>query len=369
MNQSSRTVPADGTLHRPPATVTWGSGPGGALPAGTYLAAHSRDAGQLFWHVAVNSGAFSKGSFLFLFSCHWRAPARRRAASARAPPAAVPHIMAVLRRVAAAFLAAPALLAAQTQARPVPSPTRARVLMTSSATAKPAISLDKAKNGLITIAPGEGGAAHTATFVGPIHGLGDTNMGWADAAFQLHMEHLPHVKFVLPNAPQQPVTLNMGLTMPSWYDITTLDDRAGQECEGIEETRSSIESLIAAEVESGIPLDRIVVGGFSQGGAMSLYTGLQYQGRLAGVVCMSGYLPKDHVFSMSEEAKDTPVAQFHGIEDPTVKLEWAKESQRKLLAAGCKECVLKEYPGLGHGASPEELADVAAWVLERLPPQ
>ena len=83
------------------------------------------------------------------------------------------------------------------------------------------------RRGLITIAPGEDGTPHTATFIGPIHGLGDTNMGWAQQAMMLHQQ-LPWVKFVLPNAPTSPVTLNGGMAMPSWYDITDLTDRAGR---------------------------------------------------------------------------------------------------------------------------------------------
>ena len=201
------------------------------------------------------------------------------------------------------------------------APRTSRFLMTA---VKPAISLDKERNGLITIAPGDGGAAHTATFIGPIHGLGDTNMGWADAALQMHTNKLPHVKFMLPNAPVQPVTLNMGMSMPSWYDITSLDDRANQECEGIEDARSLVNSMIATELAAGIPLERIVVGGFSQGGAVALYAGLQYAGTLGGICCMSGYLPKDHAFKLAPEAAKTPVAHFHGLDDPTVKFEWAR---------------------------------------------
>jgi hypothetical protein len=90
----------------------------------------------------------------------------------------------------------------------------ARGLVASAAAAAPRITQDRAANNLITIAPADS-AAHSATFVGPIHGLGDTNLGWADLALQLHAA-LPHVKFVLPNAPTAPVTLNGGMNMPSW---------------------------------------------------------------------------------------------------------------------------------------------------------
>ena len=153
---------------------------------------------------------------------------------------------------------------------------------------QPRVTQDPSRNGQITIEPAEG-AVHSASFVGPIHGLGDSNRGWLDVAGMMHQQ-MPHVKFVLPNAPTSPVTLNGGMAMPSWYDITSLDDRANQPCTGIEESRAVVDALIAAEVAAGIPLDRIVVGGFSQGGAMSLYAGLQYPGRLAGVLVMSGYL-------------------------------------------------------------------------------
>jgi len=232
--------------------------------------------------------------------------------------------------------------------------------------AQPRVTQDRARGGMITIAPAED-STHTATFVGPIHGLGDTNMGWADLAVQLHAA-LPHVKFVLPNAPVSPVTLNGGMKMPSWYDITSLDDRAGQLCTGIDESRAVIDALIEEEVAAGIPLDRIVVGGFSQGGAMSLFCGLQYPGRLAGVCVMSGYLARSDGFELAAEAAETPVAHFHGTIDPVVKVEWARESARLVRELGCTSYELKEYPDLPHSASMEELADVQAWLLQRLPP-
>ena len=193
-------------------------------------------------------------------------------------------------------------------------------------------------------------------------------MGWADAAYQLHTSALQHVKFILPNAPTQPVTLNGGMSMPSWYDITSLDDRANQECDGIDEARAMVGELIEAELAAGTPLSRIVVGGFSQGGALALYAGLQYPGTLAGVCCMSGYLPADHKFDLASEAKATPVAAFHGRDDPTVKIEWQRASQEKLKELGVAEYALNEYDGLGHGANMEELKDVETWLLRVLPP-
>ena len=195
-------------------------------------------------------------------------------------------------------------------------------------TAGPRVTQDRSRGNLITIAPATD-ELHSASFVGPIHGLGDTNMGWAHTAAELHGQ-LPHVKFILPNAPVAPVTLNGGMAMPSWYDITSLTDRAKQPCTGIDESRTAIEALINEEVALGISADRIVVGGFSQGGAMALATGLQYPSTLAGVCVMSGYLAKADSFRLSPGAVNTPVAHFHGTIDPVVKIEWARETARVL---------------------------------------
>lgn len=184
----------------------------------------------------------------------------------------------------------------------------------------------------------------------------------------LHTSSFGHVKFVLPNAPVSPVTLNGGMAMPSWYDITSLDERAGQPCTGIEDSKAAITALIEEEVANGIPLSRIVVGGFSQGGAMSLYAGLQYPATLAGVLVMSGYLPKSEGFAVSDAAKRTPVAHFHGAADPTVKPEWARKSVELVKAAGVEEYTLTEYEGMGHSSSQEEIADVSAWLSRVLPP-
>ena len=129
-----------------------------------------------------------------------------------------------------------------------------------------------------------------------------------------------------------------------------------------------IDALIAEELAAGVPLERIVVGGFSQGGAMALYAGLQYPGRLAGVCCLSGYLAKAESFVLAPEAARTPVAHFHGAADPTVQIAWARESAARLRVLGCMDYRLTEYATLGHSASMEEIADVCTWLEGVLPP-
>ena len=110
-----------------------------------------------------------------------------------------------------------------------------------------------------------------------------------------------------------------------------------------------------------------MVGGFSQGGAMALFTGLQYPEALAGVLCMSGYLAKSEGFELAAAAASTPVLHCHGVVDEVVRIGWARESVEKLKEMGVKDYTLKEYAYLGHGADMEELDDVSAWLKERLP--
>lgn len=126
-----------------------------------------------------------------------------------------------------------------------------------------------------------------------LHGLGDTCHGWDDFV-QYIRPRFPNTRFILPTAPHQPVTLNMGMMMPSWYDIKGSGDRDKETCEGIDDSKKIVDDILASEFAKGIAPGSTVVGGFSQGGALSLWTGLQRadtDAPLAGVLCMSGYLP------------------------------------------------------------------------------
>jgi lysophospholipase-2 len=212
---------------------------------------------------------------------------------------------------------------------------------------------------------------HTATVI-LTHGLGDTADGWRDAA--MHMASLvPHVKWVLPTAPSQPVTLNGGMRMPSWYDIESLSrSRGTQECKGLDDSRAKIMSIVDSEREKGIDTSRIVLAGFSQGGALSLWTGLQipetYTKPLAGVLCLSGYLPKSDAFSLSSHGRVTPVFHCHGSVDPVVIPDFAEVSKQQVDAAGhTAGYELKWYRGMAHSASMEELGDVVNWLKKVVP--
>ncbi|KAL1450938.1 hypothetical protein WDU94_003245, partial [Cyamophila willieti] len=126
-----------------------------------------------------------------------------------------------------------------------------------------------------------------------LHGLGDTGHGWASSMAELKP---PHTKVICPTADTMPVTLNGGYPMPSWFDLISLDANSKEDEEGIKRAAQKIHSLIDKEVSSGIPSDRIVIGGFSQGGALALYSALTYPKKLAGVVALSCWLPMHKTF-------------------------------------------------------------------------
>lgn len=206
------------------------------------------------------------------------------------------------------------------------------------------------------------------------HGLGDTSEGFLDVAQHLS-KHVPHVKFILPTAPTQRVTMNMGMSMPSWYDIKGLDKRSNEYCDGIDASRQRIMDIIDGEMSMGIKRNRIVLAGFSQGGALSLYTGMQLpEGDggsepppLAGIIIMSGYLPHASAFNITRGLETTPIFHGHGTSDPLVRLENANESKATVMERGALEYTLKTYTGLAHSVNPTEIADVLTFVQRVLP--
>eukprot|EP00941_MAST-03F_sp_MAST-3F-sp1_P006386 g6386.t1 len=219
----------------------------------------------------------------------------------------------------------------------------------------------------VTISPADG-EKHSASVIF-LHGLGDTSFGWAGAMHQFACDdNMSHIKFILPTAPVQPVTLNMGASMPSWYDLKGLGDRAKETCDGIDASKATVAGLIDNEVKSGISPDRIMVGGFSQGGALTLYTSLTSKYTLAGAICMSGYLPKQPPnLECSEEGKKTPFIMCHGEADPMVQMKWATASHDILTTTLGVNVEWHSYPGLQHSANDEELEDVSKFIQKCVP--
>lgn len=220
-------------------------------------------------------------------------------------------------------------------------------------------------------------AKHSATVIF-VHGLGDSGYGWQPVASMFgSIPALQHIKWILPHAPEMPVTANYGMTMPSWFDIESFDFSTEDE-PGMLRTVRQLNELITAEVDAGIPAERIIIGGFSQGGAMSLLTGLTTERRLGGVVVMSAWLPLRSKFKamMNDHAKKLPIFWGHGKSDPLVKFTWAQESVKFLKEKlGIPEATKEDpkgiefhaYDGLVHSANDEEIEDLQEWLEKVLP--
>ncbi|CAL1699621.1 unnamed protein product [Somion occarium] len=161
---------------------------------------------------------------------------------------------------------------------------------------------------------------HTATVIF-VHGLGDTGFGWRPLAEVMSKDpELNRVKWVLPHAPRRYVTIN-SVYMPSWYNITSMNPITEDETD-ILQSAKAIDDLITAEIESGTPADRIILGGLSQGAAMTLLTGFTTKHRLGGLIVLSGRLPLRNKFKslpISDHIKELPIFWGHGTEDPIVE--------------------------------------------------
>ncbi|ETN14253.1 hypothetical protein PPTG_07887 [Phytophthora nicotianae INRA-310] len=199
-----------------------------------------------------------------------------------------------------------------------------------------------------------------------LHGLGDTGHGWSDAMAML-AKGLPHVKFVLPTAASMPVTLNMGMRMPAWYDIKSLARVNGDNADGIDASRDRIMEIIEKEVKAGIPRSRIVVGGFSQGGAVSYFTGFQTKQPIGGIMVLSSFIPREKEFKFAPETADVPLLICHGNADSRARYEWALKSKQRLTDAGVKDITFHTYPNMDHTSSPQEIKDIRAWLGRVLP--
>jgi predicted esterase len=207
---------------------------------------------------------------------------------------------------------------------------------------------------------------HTATVI-VLHGLGDTGDGWAGSAPELGAA-LPHARFVFPHAPERPISLNFGMSMPGWYDIKSLEDIDQREDrEGIlESQRYVLEDLVSGP--GGSAAGRTAVVGFSQGGAIAL-SALRGPTKLAGVVGMSTYVPlRKEAPIVSPANADTPVLLCHGDADAVVAYSFGLAAAELLKSAIKAPVEFRTYRGMAHSANPEELRDVAAFLKKVLPP-
>ena len=169
-----------------------------------------------------------------------------------------------------------------------------------------------------------------------MHGLGDTGDGWSEIVSSLGLPASMRMRFLFPHAPKIPVSINNGLVMPAWYDFKEADFSARADLPGVRRSQAEVEALIDRERGRGVADARIVLAGFSQGGALALYAGLRHPQRLAGIVALSTYLIDGGSLAVeaSPANRDVPIFMAHGTRDPVVRFEWADQSRKALDVGG-----------------------------------
>ena len=197
-----------------------------------------------------------------------------------------------------------------------------------------------------------------------LHGLGASGYDFEPIVEQLNLPESIRARYIFPHAPIQAVSLNNGMAMPAWYDIFGLDIDSEEDIEGIKRIRPEIDALIGLQIETGISVNKIVLAGFSQGGALALFSGLSYSHRLAGLIALSAYLPIRHELQeyAAEADLSLPVFLAHGSYDDIVPLEFARIAQKSLEQRGFT-IDWKTYP-CAHTVCNEEIEDIRAWLLK-----
>ena len=211
----------------------------------------------------------------------------------------------------------------------------------------------------------ETGSDPTGTVIW-MHGLGADGHDFEPIVPELVRRGERALRFVFPNATVRPVTINGGYAMRAWYDIAGIDRHTIQDEAGIRASDTAIRALIRREGERGIPTQRVVLAGFSQGGAMSLFTGTRYPEQLAGIMGLSCYMLLASTFEAERAPanQSTPIFMAHGAYDPVVPPALGDETQR-LLAAANYAVEWHSYP-MPHSVCPEEVAHIAAWLRKVL---
>ena len=198
-----------------------------------------------------------------------------------------------------------------------------------------------------------------------MHGLGADGHDFVDIVPALGLRDTP-VRFVFPHAPMMPVTINRGMVMRAWYDVRDDVGVRREDEPGVRASQARIEALIAREKTRGITADRLVLAGFSQGGAMALHTGLRYPERLAGIMALSCYLPLvDHFPGEATAAnRATPIFMAHGTHDPLIPLDRARQARDTLARLGYR-VEWHEYP-MPHSVCDAEVVHIAEWLARIL---
>ncbi|CAM4282315.1 alpha/beta hydrolase [Pseudoalteromonas byunsanensis] len=197
-----------------------------------------------------------------------------------------------------------------------------------------------------------------------LHGLGDSGEGFLPIAPELELPNELGVRFIFPHAPQQAVTINGGMVMRAWYDIKSLelDNRADET--GVRESAAAVEALIQSELDKGIPPERIILAGFSQGGVIALHLAPRLAYKLGGVMALSTYMCAAH--KLADEAKQNELNIFmaHGSQDPVVAISAGQQAYAALHKQGY-QVSWQDYP-MAHQVCYEELIAIRQWLIATL---
>jgi len=199
-----------------------------------------------------------------------------------------------------------------------------------------------------------------------LHGLGADGHDFEPIVPELDLSEKPAIRFIFPHAPKQAVTINAGMVMRAWYDISGLDFIGHEDQTGIRRSSDLVRALIENENTRGIPSNRIILAGFSQGGAIALHLGLRHTESLAGILALSTYLPlaRYTASEVNEANRNTPIFMAHGSFDPVVPFMLGDSSHQQLQAMGY-DVEWHTYP-IPHSVSLDEIRDISAWIKKRL---
>jgi len=199
-----------------------------------------------------------------------------------------------------------------------------------------------------------------------LHGLGADGHDFEPIVPELKLPNDLGIRFIFPHAPKRPIAINGGMVMRAWYDIRIPDLSLQEDEDSIRESSDILSSYIDAEINAGITADKILIAGFSQGGAMTLFTGLRYPQKLAGLLALSTYLPlPDQLQAEANNANlKTPLMMMHGTFDPIIPVFQGQNSRYLLQQAGYS-IEWHEYP-MQHAVCPQEISDISHWLQQRL---
>jgi len=195
-----------------------------------------------------------------------------------------------------------------------------------------------------------------------LHGLGANGHDFEPIIPELNLPTEHNIRFIFPHAPELPVTINAGMMMPAWYDIYSDSFTNHEDEEGIQQSAAAITQLIEHEKQRGIAANKIVLAGFSQGGAIALHTALRHPESLAGVMSLSSYLPLAQQFDNERHKANQhiPIMMCHGSHDPVVAFSLGEDSRYILEQAGYKVS-WHTYP-MQHSVCPDEITDISQWL-------